>query len=278
MSWAKLDDRAYTHPKFLGLDPAAIALWVFGLSYVANIESDGFIPRPQVPILGAVFKASPARSFRLATELVGRGLWDEEAPVGYKVVRELGPGFWIHDYLKHNPSRERLEERREQEAEKKRNQRARPHGTDLGTPGGSPAAPDPTRPVPTQEKTEHGSRPPAARRADSLNSSGDAEQKRSDTVTDTPAGQAIQVFEAYCRGFKAFYGQTPPDKTPQDLRNLCRLIDHYGAEKSLELVPFYFETPDKFVDARGHPIELFYASMTIHRLVAARARKLGIVK
>jgi hypothetical protein len=115
-------------------------------------------------------------------------------------------------------------------------------------------------------------------RATSSTSSVDAERTRSGTVTDTRAGQALQVFEAYKKGYRALYRQDPPDKTPQDMNCLCRLIDHYGDPTTLlDLVPFFFETPDKFLDEHGHAIGLFYSGSTISRLIAARARKLGLL-
>jgi hypothetical protein len=112
MSWARLDDKAHSHPKFLGLDPGAIALWTLGLSYAASIEADGFIPRKQVPILAATFRARK-RAFTLAALLVARRLWDDKGPDGYAV----------HDYLDYNKSKEQL--RRERAANATRQGRAR---------------------------------------------------------------------------------------------------------------------------------------------------------
>jgi hypothetical protein len=91
MSWARVDDGAYTHPKFLGLDPAAIGLWAMALSYCNHHLTDGFIARTQVPRLVAV---PPMRAFKLAGELLKHGLWEERGK----------DGFQVHDYLDWNPS------------------------------------------------------------------------------------------------------------------------------------------------------------------------------
>ena len=93
MTWAKLDDGSHAHPKFLGLNPAAIGLWCMGLSYCAS-QLDGLILSAQVPRLVAT---SPARARRLACALVKVGLWDEDPN-----------GFRMHDYLDYNPSREEV--------------------------------------------------------------------------------------------------------------------------------------------------------------------------
>ena len=144
MSWARLDDKAYAHPKFLGLDPAAIALYWLGLSYAANIESDGFIPRAQVPILAAVFKAH-RRAIKLADMLVERGLWDEKGPIGFEIP-SLGSGWWVHDYLIYNPKRERdpsaTRARRERDTKMKLQIQFFKHLTQSVTP--LPTLPDPT--------------------------------------------------------------------------------------------------------------------------------------
>jgi len=63
MPWGRLDDSAYTHPKFLGLDPAAVGLWAMALSYCNHHLTDGCIPRPQLSrLIAASQSKAEARS------------------------------------------------------------------------------------------------------------------------------------------------------------------------------------------------------------------------
>jgi len=84
---------AYYHPKFLALESGAVALYFYGLSYVADKETDGFISKQQVPVLGMMFGVSSVKSIRLASILVERNLWEL-----------LNYGYQIHDYLDYNKS------------------------------------------------------------------------------------------------------------------------------------------------------------------------------
>jgi hypothetical protein len=179
MSWAKLDDKVYLNPKFLKLDPRAIALWTFGIAHAAGLEMDGFIPRDEIPILAARFGCQRSdRAFALATKLVERGLW-YEVPTGFKVARvrsskhedgelfrpAFGPaGYQIHDYLDANLSAERLLERRKSGAERQARVREK-HNDKQHRNAVTNAYPDPTRPDPTQ-KTGGGAVPPSSSRSE----------------------------------------------------------------------------------------------------------------
>jgi hypothetical protein len=114
-------------------------------------------------------------------------------------------------------------------------------------------------------------------RATSATSSVDAEQKRSDTVTDTKAGLALKVFEAYTVGYRGLYGKDPAPIERKDIFHLCRHIDHYGLPTMLELLECFFKSKatekftGQFFAEHGHALNIFYAS--ISSLVAIRAGK-----
>ena len=146
MAFARIQTTILNHPKFHGLEPAAIGLWTMGNVYCWDQLTDGFIPRWQVPrLLPAV---RPHRALALADLLVaatagGRfrhGLWEPvfEAPRSPERAPERVPGgagdtagdaaqkcelltgngpipvgYRVHDWLDHNPPRERLLEERE---------------------------------------------------------------------------------------------------------------------------------------------------------------------
>jgi hypothetical protein len=98
MSWAKVDDSLWRHPKIDALEGnlAALGLWTLTLSWVADTLTDGFIPQQRVT------KLTGADVNLLAADLVAAGLW------------EVAPGGWrIHDYLDYNPDADTVRARRE---------------------------------------------------------------------------------------------------------------------------------------------------------------------
>jgi hypothetical protein len=162
MSWARLDDNLYDHPKLDGLPLAAVGLYAKSLSWSARHETDGYIPRGKVSAL-----AKPERyPFKLAAILVKAGLWDEVGRDGYiarvrsarhpdgELHRIEGDGFQIHDYLDLNPSAATIQRERSGSRDRMKRYRDRMRGStptglrygvtgsdDAGLPDGSPHAP-----------------------------------------------------------------------------------------------------------------------------------------
>src|SRR5690606_38006641 len=98
MSWIRIDDKAWSHPKIAGLSGNAVRLWLFGLCWCNAHQTDGAIPTVTLRILGG--------SARDAKELVAAGLW---VPTD--------SGWSVHDYLAHQSSAEQI--RASQEAKAK---------------------------------------------------------------------------------------------------------------------------------------------------------------
>lgn len=106
MTWFKVDDAFWAHPKVLALSDAAIALWVRAGSYCAQHLTDGKVPAAVLPML---------RSDEfIASDLVSAGLW-LNTPDGYE----------FHDWAKYQPTRESIEAERELWRERQRASRAK---------------------------------------------------------------------------------------------------------------------------------------------------------
>lgn len=107
MTWFKVDDRLWGHPKWLASPAGARALWVTAGSWAAANLTDGRIPRHVLGSLGG--------RVRDADGLVSAGLW----------VVESGQheGWRFADWTDYQPTREQVEADRAAAAE--RQQRAR---------------------------------------------------------------------------------------------------------------------------------------------------------
>ena len=94
MAWVKLDDSVWSHPKLIGLTDTAHTLWVRTLCWSAEHLTDGLLPDSVRNLIGQ-FTDSTAK------ELVDAGLW-EETTNGYEIV----------NYLKWNPSAQKVKDNR----------------------------------------------------------------------------------------------------------------------------------------------------------------------
>jgi uncharacterized phage protein (TIGR02220 family) len=93
VTWAKLDDDFYDHPKIVATSNAAVGLHAKALSYCARHLTDGLLPAAAVAMLGG----SPTET----DELLRNNLW-----------RAHPSGFEIHDYLDYQPSRKSVNQHR----------------------------------------------------------------------------------------------------------------------------------------------------------------------
>lgn len=166
MPWVKIDEAFYDHPKFVDLTAGAIGLWVIGLAYSNRYLLDG-----------ALSKRGLARAYpgadreKHARTLVSVGLWDV-----------TDDGWQIHDYLKYQPSKAKVEaQRSERSAAGKKGAASRwgeqepppdppdehggshnnSHGPPHDNSNGKPDAPSRPVPSPLSTSPRHGS-PPAS--------------------------------------------------------------------------------------------------------------------
>lgn len=149
MSWVRIDDKAWSHPKLAGLSGNAVRLWLFGLCWCNQQESDGCVPSAMLRVLGGAPK--------VAAELVAAGLWEA-----------TDDGWRFHDYLNYQPSREQLAAQRNATRERvtKHRERERNAVTPTVSNASETLPPIPTRPDPNQIQPPVGPPPgvPPARR------------------------------------------------------------------------------------------------------------------
>jgi hypothetical protein len=88
MTWFKVDDSFYDHPKVFDAPDCAVALWTRAGTWSARNLTDGFVPSG----MPARLCDDPDRAVR---ELVRRGLWSRTKD-----------GFRFHDWSHYQPTRE----------------------------------------------------------------------------------------------------------------------------------------------------------------------------
>ena len=92
MSWTKLDDQFFTHPKVIDLPKDAKLLYLSALAYCAGQLTDGLITPGALRVVAATVDVSRAD----AAELVSAGLWEK-----------VEAGWQVHDYLEYQPTRDK---------------------------------------------------------------------------------------------------------------------------------------------------------------------------
>ena len=141
MAWFKVDDKLFSHPKWLACSAPARALWVTAGSWAGAQEDCGKVPRHALSLLGG--------RARDAAELEAVRLWEPE-----------GDGWVFHDWAEFQPTPEEIAEKRAKAAERQRRARdkARASQRDKQRTNGSVTDP-PTRPAPATPQTPLDSRP-----------------------------------------------------------------------------------------------------------------------
>lgn len=142
MSWFKVDDGFWSHPKVLTMSTDATSLWVRAGTYSCQHLTDGFIASELLTVLG---------DRESAQELVDTGLW-----------LDADGGFLFHDWGEYQETSEAVKQRRAQARERQRRARAsrenrkdvtgdvtRDSGRDSRECSQKVSTPDPTRPDPT---------------------------------------------------------------------------------------------------------------------------------
>lgn len=98
MTWFKVDDSFYDHPKVFDASDAAIALWTRAGSWAARNLTDGFVPHGLLARLSTNAEAA-------SKELLDRGLW-----------QRMRGGYLFHDWAEYQPTREKVIHNRKQTA------------------------------------------------------------------------------------------------------------------------------------------------------------------
>ncbi|MGW8876359.1 mucin-2 [Streptomyces mirabilis] len=121
MTWFKVDDTFYGHPKTLKAGNAAVGLWVKAGAYAAQHLTEGMVPG----VVAQLYGTGPQ-----ARKLVAAGLWHEHGHTcPHSRCRQPAPGdYYMHDFLIYNPTRARVEDERARSAERQQRARERAAG------------------------------------------------------------------------------------------------------------------------------------------------------
>ena len=114
MTWFKVDDGFYDHPKVADLPNAAVGLWIKAGSWCSKHLTDGEIPASRVKALKGT--ASQVR------ELIECGLWSE---VSADRAQSGTKSYSFRDWNDYQPTREQKREERADAAERQRESRDR---------------------------------------------------------------------------------------------------------------------------------------------------------
>lgn len=106
MPWFYVDDRMHSHLKFENVPNSAVGLWARIGSWCAQNLTDGTFP-------ASIIKKHKGRP-RDVEALLAAGLWEEN---------NAADGYRFHDWIQCNPSKERILERRAEDAARKRSLR-----------------------------------------------------------------------------------------------------------------------------------------------------------
>lgn len=90
--YTALDHGFPENQKVMALHDRSFRFHIIALDYCSRNMTDGHLSARAVKVLAAILETT---SKRWTAELVQSGLWKHD---------EAGDGFWINDYLKHNPS------------------------------------------------------------------------------------------------------------------------------------------------------------------------------
>lgn len=127
MSWLKLDDHYFDHPKIAAAGRDGALLDLAGMLYCARFLTDGRIPTGMVRRLAPV--DDPASCAEI---LVSVGRWEP-----------IEGGYMVHDYLKYNPSRAKvMQDRADDLARKRGDHKGRLLSEDFPDPAATADHPD----------------------------------------------------------------------------------------------------------------------------------------
>jgi streptomycin 6-kinase len=111
MPWARFDDQTPADAKVAEMSDRAFRAWFDGICHAAEKLTDGFIPARiarQLTGTNKVLKELVPSSWHPANSLCSEcSKW---APA--VIAAASGDGFYIHQYLKYNPTRAEVEEDR----------------------------------------------------------------------------------------------------------------------------------------------------------------------
>lgn len=148
MGWVRLDDNFADHPKVIALSDTAFRLYIEALCYSNRQLTDGFIP------MAVYLKLSKNDD---ADYLIEAGLWESV----HRTITDssVTTGYQIRSYTEYQPTREKVEEKREQAKERLRRYREKQTGNADETqmkrhpqPIPNPTQPNPNKDIEIKDK------------------------------------------------------------------------------------------------------------------------------
>lgn len=138
MTWFKVDDSFYDHPKVFDAPDCAVALWTRAGTWSARNLTDGFVPAN----LPARLCDDPDTAVR---QLIDRGLW-----------KKTRGGYRFHDWGDYQPTADNVRELKRKRAEagriggqakaaKQTASKSQASASDVGKQNSAPTRPDPSR-------------------------------------------------------------------------------------------------------------------------------------
>ena len=142
MGWVRIDDNFADHPKVVALSDSAFRTYIVALCYSNRQLTDGYIPLAVYDKIGK--KGDGA-------DLVDADLW--EVVAGNVNNEELITGYQIRSYDEYQPTRDKVEEKREQAKERLRKYREAQKGNANETQmkRHPQPIPNPTQPNPNKD-------------------------------------------------------------------------------------------------------------------------------
>jgi hypothetical protein len=108
VTWVKLDDQFFAHPKVIDLGKDAKLLYLAGLTYCSEHLTDGRISPAALRMVAAMVDVGR----ETAAELLEAGLWEA-----------VDGAYQVHDYLDHQPTAETVRRKRDEARERMRSLR-----------------------------------------------------------------------------------------------------------------------------------------------------------
>lgn len=102
MTWTRFEDTFYDHPKIVNLTQSAHTLFVNSIMYCNRFLTDGHIPREAPRFFYRYDDLDTA-----SVELLDAGLWEQN-----------GTGWYVHDYLEYQKSKEHILKKRQEAKER----------------------------------------------------------------------------------------------------------------------------------------------------------------
>lgn len=243
MSWTRLDDGIYDHPKVLEVAPLDRLLYVWALCWSSRHRTDGKLRRRALGHVAALAGVDDLEG--AARRLVAAGLWEDD-----------DDGWLVHDFTDYQPAAAEVDELRAKRAEAGRrgglaSAETRRRSTEAT---GEASASSKPKHLPKQNRTP--SRPVPSPVASASSSSGTDHEGRPQAVDDDDSVQHLRRAQAVAEELgRRDSERTPARRAPVLHQQAC--ADTRWAVQGTELLALARSRPDLdpsgLADIAEHP-------------------------